>query len=63
VDEMAKYIIRKDSKGEYYWLLWSTKNRETVARSSESYASKQGAKKSILWTQTNAKTTDIDDET
>lgn len=60
---MAKYIIRKDSEGEYYWLLWSTENYKYIARSSESYDSKQGAKKSIAWVQANGSTTTIDDET
>lgn len=60
---MAKYIIRKDNQGDYYWVLQSTENFKTVAMSSESYESKQGAKTSIAWTQANAPTTSISDET
>lgn len=60
---MAKYIIRKDNQGEYYWVLDSTDNFKTVAMSSESYESKQNAKKSIAWTQANAKTTTVIDDT
>lgn len=60
---MAKYIIRKDTQGEYYWVLRSSENFKTVAKSSESYDSKQGAKDSIAWTQVNGKTTTVDDDT
>lgn len=60
---MAKYIIRKDNKDEYYWVLDSTENFKTVAMSSESYESKQNAKKAIAWTQANAKTTTVEDDT
>lgn len=59
---MATYYLKKDSKGEYYWILKST-NGEIVCKSSESYESKQGVKKSITWTQLNGKTTDIIDLT
>lgn len=60
---MATYLIRKDSKGEYYWVLRSDENYKMVAMSSESYDSKYGAKRSIAWTQANAKTTSITDDT
>ena len=60
---MATYLIRKDNKGEYYWVLRSDENYKTVAMSSESYDSKQGAKQSIVWTQANAKTTSVSDDT
>jgi uncharacterized protein YegP (UPF0339 family) len=60
---MARYIIRKDNKDDYYWVLRSDKNFKTVAMSSESYESKQGAKNSIVWTQANGKATTVDDET
>ena len=61
--QMATYIIRKDNKGEYYWVLRSDENYKTVAMSSESYDSKYGAKQSIAWTQANGKTTSIKDDT
>jgi len=60
---VATYIIRKDTKGEYYWVLRSDENYKTVAMSSESYDSKQGAKQSIAWTQVNGPTTSITDDT
>lgn len=60
---MAKFIIRRDNQGDYYWVLRSDNNYKIVAMSSESYESKQGAKNSIAWTQANATTTVIDDET
>jgi len=60
---VATYLIRKDNKGEYYWVLRSDENYKTVAMSSESYDSKQGAKQSIAWTQVNAETTSIKDDT
>lgn len=59
---MAKYILKKDTEANYYWILKSTENGKTIAMSSESYESKQGAKTSISWTQANAKTTSIEDE-
>jgi len=62
-EEMAKYIIRKNTQSEYYWVLQSSENFKTVAMSSESYDSKQGAKKSIAWTQANGNTVTISDET
>ena len=60
---MATYIIRKDSRGEYYWVLRSDENYKTVTMSSESYDSKQGAKNSIAWTQANGKTKAVVDDT
>ncbi|MBU2028626.1 YegP family protein [Patescibacteria group bacterium] len=51
---MAKYQLKTDVAGNYYWILKS-KNGETVAKSSESYDSKQGANTSIEWTRINAK--------
>jgi len=60
---MATYIIRKDTKDNYYWVLRSDKNYKTVAMSSESYESKQGAKNSITWTQANGKTNSLEDDT
>ncbi len=57
---MATYYIKKDDKAQYYWILVSS-NGETVCMSSESYDSKQGAKKSLNWNQVNGKTTDIRD--
>lgn len=46
--------MKKDVSGYYYWILKSN-NGETVAKSSESYYSKQGAKTSLKWTRINAK--------
>lgn len=57
---MATYHIKKDTQAKYYWILKSS-NGETVCRSSESYDSKQGVKKSLNWNQTNGKTTHIVD--
>lgn len=60
---MATYFIRKDKNGGFYWVLRSDSNYKIVAISSEPYDSKQGVKDSIAWTQVNAKTTRIIDET
>lgn len=60
---MATYIIRKDNQSNYYWVLRSDENYKTVAMSSESYESKQGAKNAIAWTQVNANTTSVVDDT
>lgn len=54
--------IKKDNTEQYYWVLKSS-NGETIRMSSESYDSKQGAQKSISWTQANGKTTDTRDLT
>ncbi len=59
---MATYFIKKDKDGYFYWTLRSDKNYKTIAMSSESYDSKQGAKDSIVWTQANAVTKSIIDE-
>lgn len=45
--------IRKDKKGQFFWTIKSKKNGEPIAKSSESYASKAAAKKSIEWMKSN----------
>ncbi|OHA84624.1 MAG: hypothetical protein A2408_03175 [Candidatus Yonathbacteria bacterium RIFOXYC1_FULL_52_10] len=57
---MAKYYLKKDVRGQYYWIL-NSKNGETVCMSSESYLSKEGAEKSLKWNQANGKTTSVID--
>lgn len=59
---MATYILKKDNAGLYYWVVRSDKNGKTIAKSSESYYSKQGAKESIEWVRTNAKGAELKDE-
>lgn len=58
---MATYRLSKDNAGYYYWILKSDENGKTVAKSSESYNSKQGAKDSIGWTRANAKEAAFED--
>lgn len=53
----------KDVAGDYYWTLKSDENGKIIAKSSESYESKQGAENSIEWTQINAGTTSYQDHT
>lgn len=60
---MATYFIKNDKDGYYYWILRSDKNFKTVAMSSEAYDTKQGVKDSIVWTQANASTKNVTDET
>jgi len=60
---MATFKIKKDVKGEYYWILRSNKNYEVIAKSSESYINKTDAKYSINWTKANAPTALVKDET
>lgn len=60
---MASYIIKKDARSEYYWVLRSDKNYKMVAMSSESYNSKQGAQESVVWNQKNGNTASVIDET
>lgn len=59
---MATYILKTDSKHDYYWILRSDKNGKTVAKSSESYESKQGALNSIEWTRNNSEKAMLDDQ-
>lgn len=59
---MATYKIKKDNGGFYYWILKSDENHKTVAKSSESYDSKEGVKASIAWTRSNAKAAGLIDE-
>ena len=61
VQTMATYKMKQDQNGDYFWILKSDKNGKTVAMSSESYESKQGAKDSIEWTRANAKGAGYDD--
>ena len=60
---MATYFVRKDSRGDYYWVLRSDKNYKIVTMSSESYESKAGALHSIEWTKLNAKDAGFKDVT
>ncbi len=59
---MATYKLKKDNQNKYFWILKSDKNNKTVAMSSESYETKEGAKNSIEWTKINAKTNTVIDE-
>ncbi|KKR32393.1 MAG: hypothetical protein UT64_C0035G0002 [Candidatus Falkowbacteria bacterium GW2011_GWF2_39_8] len=59
---MAKYLLKKDSSGGFYWILKSDKNGKTIAKSSESYESKDGAAASINWVKVNAKGANVEDE-
>lgn len=52
---MAKYLLKKDNRGKYFWVLLSDKEGEVMAMSGESYESKKEAKDSIEWTRANAK--------
>ncbi len=58
---MATYQLKKDIAGYYFWILKSDNNGKTVAKSSEAYNSKQGAKESIAWTKANAKDASFED--
>jgi len=60
---MARYQLKKDTAGCYYWILKSDRNGKIVAKSSEAYNSKQGANESIVWTKANAKDADYEDLT
>lgn len=60
---MAKYILKRDNAGNYYWILKSDENGKTIAMSSEAYNSKQGANNSVEWTKANAKNARLEDLT
>ena len=58
---MATYHIKQDNQNQYYWILKSDKNGETVCMSSESYTSKQNMQHSIAWTRANAEKAGLKD--
>jgi uncharacterized protein YegP (UPF0339 family) len=60
---MATYHLKKEVSGDYYWILKSDKNGKIIAKSSESYESKEGVKESIAWVRANAKEASLKDET
>lgn len=60
---MARYQLKKDIAGDYYWILKSDNNGKIIAKSSESYNSKQGADGSIEWARNNAKSAAYEDLT
>lgn len=60
---MATYHMWKDVAGNFYWNLKSDKNGKIVAKSSESYESKQGAETSLEWTRNNAVEASYEDHT
>lgn len=60
---MAEYVIKQDRQGQFYWILRSTENNRTVAVSSEPYATRAKALQAIVWTQKNADTPKVEDET
>lgn len=59
---MATYLLRKESGGDYYWILRSDKNYKIVAMSSEGYTTRQNAMDSIEWTRLNAKDAGFEDD-
>lgn len=56
---MAKFQIYKNNKWEYYWRLKA--NNWDIICWSEGYTTKENAKKSIEFTQVNAKDSPIED--
>lgn len=60
---MATFILKKDVSQQFYWIIKSDKNYKIIARSSESYDDRNGAKDSIDWIRNNAKDADFKDET
>ena len=59
---MATYKLKRDEDRKFYWTLRSDKNYKTIAMSSESYDSKQGALDSITWMRDNGKVAGFEDE-
>lgn len=57
----GKFVIKKASNGQYYFLL-KAGNGETIAQS-EMYTSKSGAKNGIESVKANASTAPVEDET
>lgn len=60
---MATFKIKKDTADNYYWILKSDANQKIIAKSSESYEAKQGAKDSIAWVKANAEKAGVVDAT
>lgn len=59
---MATYKLKKNTPGNYYWILRSDKNYKIIAKSSEAYETR-GAMHSIKWVRINAEDAAFDDET
>jgi uncharacterized protein len=57
------FELKKDKKGQFHWSIKSKKNGELIARSSESYATRASAMKSIEWMRKNVVIADITDLT
>lgn len=59
---MAKFIIYKDTSGEYRWTLKAA-NGDTVADCSEGYSNKENVKGGINFVKTNAPGASVEDTT
>lgn len=60
---MATIKIKNDLSGGFYWIIMSDVNGLTIAKSSESYVSRQGVLDSIDWIKTHAKNATVEDLT
>ncbi len=59
---MAKFQIKRAVNNQFYWLLKAA-NGEEIAKSSEYYVSKQGAKDSVDWMRKYTAGADAEDLT
>ncbi len=60
---MGTFEVKKDKKGQFFWTIRSKKNGEAIAKSSESYATKASAMKSIQWMRDKVVTAETVDMT
>ncbi len=60
---MGTFEVKKDKKGQFFWTIRSKKNGEAIAKSSESYATKASAMKSIQWMRDKVVTAEVSDMT
>lgn len=58
---MGVFEIKKDKRGEFYWSIRSKKNGESIAKSSESYATRASAMASVKWMKTKAAEAEVVD--
>ncbi|MBW7894883.1 MAG: DUF1508 domain-containing protein [Opitutaceae bacterium] len=61
-DSTPRFRIKKDAKGQYYWIFYAS-NHEEIARSSESYLRKADCLHSIAIIKRSAATAPVYDWT
>jgi uncharacterized protein YegP (UPF0339 family) len=55
----AEFVVYRDRSGRWRWHLWSPRNREIVAESSQGYATPENAERSVAWVKAVAPTAPV----